>query len=147
LFDTYGAIKYNDEKARLDNFAIQLKEPGVEGYIIAYRGLTNPLIENIGTSRLQVLGDVCADYRFSRAVDYLVNDRGIDRSRIHYIDGGDRKESSVDLWICPANETPAATSDPDVAHRPGPCISKGIPIKTKKGKGAQPKRKVLPAKH
>ena len=32
-FDEYGNIKFNDEKARLDNYAIQLQnEPGAQGY-------------------------------------------------------------------------------------------------------------------
>src|SRR4029077_3471509 len=36
-FDEYGNIKFNDEKARLDNYSIQLQnEPGSQGYIIAY---------------------------------------------------------------------------------------------------------------
>src|SRR3989440_6796531 len=36
-FDTYGNIRFNDEKARLDNFAIQLQnEPNAQGYIIRY---------------------------------------------------------------------------------------------------------------
>ncbi len=31
-FDEYGNIKFNDEKARLDNYAIQLQnQPGVSG--------------------------------------------------------------------------------------------------------------------
>lgn len=134
LFDSYGAIKYNDEKARLDNFAIQLKEPGLEAYIVAYRGPTNPRIGNIGTSQIRVVGDVCPDYRFSRASDYLVNDRGVDQSRIHYIDGGLRTESSVDLWICPANKVPQASPDSNVTLPPGPCITRGIPTRRKIGK-------------
>ena len=36
-FDEYGNIRFNDEKARLDNFAIQLQnEPTSQGYIIGY---------------------------------------------------------------------------------------------------------------
>src|SRR5213076_974309 len=36
-FDEYYDIARNDEKARLDNFAIQLQtEPGSQGYIIVY---------------------------------------------------------------------------------------------------------------
>jgi len=32
-FDEYGNIKFNDEKARLDNFAVQLQNaPGSQGY-------------------------------------------------------------------------------------------------------------------
>src|SRR6185436_15015832 len=36
-FDEYGNIRFNDEKARLDNFAVQLQnEPTSQGYIIAF---------------------------------------------------------------------------------------------------------------
>jgi hypothetical protein len=36
-FDEYGNIRFNDEKARLDNYAIQLQnEPGSQGTIIVY---------------------------------------------------------------------------------------------------------------
>lgn len=38
-FDEYGALSFEDEKARLENFAIQLKnQPGTQGHIIAYDG-------------------------------------------------------------------------------------------------------------
>src|SRR2546429_255984 len=61
-FDEYGNIKFNDEKARLDNYAIQLQNaPGSQGYIIAY-----------GTCAGE------AQARADRAKDYLVNTRGID---------------------------------------------------------------------
>ena len=37
--DGYGNIRFLDEKARLDNFAIQLQnEPKTQGYIIVYAG-------------------------------------------------------------------------------------------------------------
>jgi hypothetical protein len=84
-FDEYGNIRFNDEKARLDNFAVQLQnEPGSTGYIIGYgscdaEGLT----------------------RANRAKDYLVNTRGIDASRIMVVDGGCRSELLVQLWIAP----------------------------------------------
>ena len=39
LFDQYGRIKWEDEQARLDNFAIQLmNEPDLIGYIFVYDG-------------------------------------------------------------------------------------------------------------
>jgi hypothetical protein len=133
-FDSYGTITYNDEKARLDNFAIQLKDPGIQAFIIAYRGLTNPTTGNIGTRKLRVVGDICPEYRFNRALNYLVQDRGVDRSRIHYIDGGDRSESSVELWVCSANKIPTAIPDSKISRASGACINRGIPV-PKKGHG------------
>ena len=86
-FDEYGNIRFNDEKARLDNFAIQLQnEPSSRGYIIAY-----------GTC------DAEGVTRGNRAKDYLVNTRGIDASRIEVVDGGCMAELKVELWVCPAN--------------------------------------------
>ena len=34
-------------------------------------------------------------------MDYLVNNRGIDRGRITVVDGGCRESLTVELWICP----------------------------------------------
>jgi len=95
-FDEYGNIKFNDEKARLDNYAIQLQnQPGAQGYIIAY-----------GTCAGE------AQARADRAKDYLVNTRGIDAGRIVTIDGGCRSDLSVELWIVPTGATaPAASTD------------------------------------
>src|SRR6266550_2457058 len=89
-FDTYGNIRFNDEKARLDNFAIQLQnEPTSQGYIIGYgscdaEGLT----------------------RANRAKDYLVNTRGIDAGRLMTVDAGCLPELQVQLWIAPQGATP-----------------------------------------
>lgn len=97
LFDQYGNIAFNDEKARLDNFAIQLQnEPGSQGYIIAYAG------------RRARTGE--AQARADRAKDYLVNTRGIDPGRIVTVDGGYREDLTVELWIVPQGATPPTAS-------------------------------------
>ncbi len=96
-FDEYGNIRFNDEKARLDNYAIQLQnEPGSTATIIAY-----------GTcaGEGQTRGD--------RAKDYLVNTRGIEAGRITVVDGGCRADLTVQLWVVPQGaDAPAVdTSD------------------------------------
>jgi K319-like protein len=93
-FDEYGNIRFNDEKARLDNYAIQLQnEPGSTGTIIGYGAC-----EGEGQAR--------AD----RAKNYLVNTRGIDAGRLTAIDGGCREELTVQLWVVPTGATaPTAT--------------------------------------
>ena len=97
LFDQYGNIAFNDEKARLDNYAIQLQnEPGSQGYIIAYAG------------RRSRAGE--AQARADRAKDYLVNTRGIDPGRIVTVDGGFREDLTVELWIVPTGATPPTAS-------------------------------------
>jgi hypothetical protein len=90
--DEYGRIQFNDEKARLDNFAIELQnDPTATGYIIAYGG------------RVGRRGE--AQARADRAKNYLVNQRGIDPSRIQTIDGGFREDLTVELWIAPSGAT------------------------------------------
>ena len=95
-FDEYGDIRFNDEKARLDNYAIQLQNaPGSSGYIIAYGNCAG-----------------AAQARADRAKDYLVNTRGIDAGRLVTVDGGCRSDLTVELWLVPQGATaPAASSD------------------------------------
>ncbi len=100
-FDEYADLRFNDEKARLDNFAIQLQqEPGTQGYYVIFGSC-----------------DGEADQRSARAVDYLVNNRGIDRSRITVVNGGCRETLTVELWLRPTGASEpvpsnSATVDP-----------------------------------
>jgi hypothetical protein len=92
-FDEIGEIARDDEKARLDVFAIELQNsPGAQGYIIGYGGR----VKRFGTGQ----------QRAARARDYVVTTRGIDASRIVVIDGGTRATGSTQLWIVPAGATP-----------------------------------------
>src|SRR5918998_770639 len=78
-FDEFPSVAFDDDKARLDNLAIELQNnPGSTGYIIGYAGRR---------SRAGV-----GDQMGTRAVDYLVNTRGISRSRLVYINGGYRED-------------------------------------------------------
>ncbi len=145
LFDSYGPIKYNDEKARLDNFAIELqREPDAKGYLIAYRGHTDPDIGNIGTEKNIVVGDVCASYRLERARAYLVNDRKIAQERFILIDGGSRRQSSVQLWLCPLNRKPVSTPE-SVPETQKACITKGMPV-SKRRNARRSRSKKIPAR-
>jgi len=101
-FDEYSDLKFNDEKARLDNFAIQLQQqPGAQGYYVIFGSC-----------------DGEADQRSQRAVDYLVNTRGIDRGRITVVNGGCRETLTIELWICP---TGAAAPTPNNSATVNPC--------------------------
>lgn len=96
-FDEYGSIAFKDEKARLDNFAIQLQnEPSAQGYIIAY----DPR-------------PVEAQARATRAKDLMVSYYGFDPGRIVTVNGGYRKNREVELWITPTGATPP-TPTPEV---------------------------------
>jgi Bacterial Ig domain len=101
-FDEYGNIRFNDEKARLDNYAIQLQnEPGTTGTIIVYGSCSGE-----------------GQQRGDRAKDYLVNTRGIEAGRITVVDGGCRSDLTVQLWIVPQG---AAAPEVDTAGAISPC--------------------------
>ena len=87
-FDEFPAIARNDEKARLDNYAIELQnDPSATAYVIVYPGQR-------GKS-----GEV--QQHVTRVVDYLTNSRGIDKRRIVTIIGPTRTELMVELWVLP----------------------------------------------
>jgi hypothetical protein len=92
-FDEYYDIARNDEKARLDNYAIQLQsEPGSQGYVIVY------------PSRRAKPND--AQARAQRISDYLVNSRGIDTRRVVIIMGPPREDWLFELWVVPEGAPP-----------------------------------------
>ena len=92
-FDVCCSCSFDDQKARLDNLAVELQnDPSTTTYVIAYGGRTS----RIGQ----------ADLLGSRARDYLVSQRGIDQSRIVMINGGFREEDCVELWVVPRGATP-----------------------------------------
>lgn len=92
-FDEYYDIARNDEKARLDNYAIQLQnEPGAQGYIIVYPA--------------RKAKSSAAQERATGISDYLVNSRGIDASRFTVTMGGARENWMIELWIVPQGAPP-----------------------------------------
>jgi hypothetical protein len=92
-FDVCCSCSFDDQKARLDNLAVELQaDPTAMTYVIAYGGRTS----RIGQ------GDLLG----ARARDYLAANRGIDQSRITVINGGFREEDCVELWIIPSGATP-----------------------------------------
>src|SRR6185295_10837412 len=93
LFDVCCSCSFDDQKARLDNLAVELQnDPSTTTYVIAYGGRTS----RAGS----------ADLLGTRARDYLVTQRGIDQSRITVMNGGFREEDCVELWIVPSGATP-----------------------------------------
>ena len=92
-FDEFPDISRNDEKARLDNFGIELQnDPSAVGYIIVYPGKSGKR------------GEVQA--HAGRIVDYLVNSRGLDQHRITTLVGPARNELHVELWVTPRGAAP-----------------------------------------
>ena len=92
-FDEFAAISRNDEKARLDNYAIEIQnDPTSTAYVVIY------------PQRSARGGDT--QRRSQQIVDYLVNTRHADAKRIVSVIGGARDELHVELWICPQGTTP-----------------------------------------
>jgi hypothetical protein len=87
-FDEFPDIARNDEKARLDNFVIDLQnDPSSTGYVIVHPGTKGRPDE--------------VQKHTSRVTDYLVNSRGMDGRRIVTLVGSPRPELMVELWTCP----------------------------------------------
>ena len=98
--DEYGDIALNDEKARLDNFAVELKsDQNAVGYLIVYGG------------RRSVKG--IAKTRALRAKNYLVKKGRLASKQIVWIDGGYREELTTEIYIVPRGAT-APSSSPSV---------------------------------
>lgn len=102
-FDECNSCTLDDQKARLDNLAVELQnDPTTRAYIIAYAGKASPV------------GQV--EKLTSRAREYLVAQRGIDASRLSVVNGGFREEDSVELWVVPSGAT---------APQPTPTVQAG----------------------
>lgn len=87
LFDQYGHLSFSDEKARLDNFVIQMRE-------------------HFGRGALVVLGENAAARRklmkrAQRAKRYLVRTRGLEPQRLLILDGGYREKTVMQLHLYP----------------------------------------------
>ena len=102
-YDECNNCTFDDQKARLDNLAVELQnDPSTRGYILAYGGRMSPI------------GQV--EKLMSRAREYLVAQRGIDGSRLVVVNGGFREEDSVELWIVPSGAA---------APQPTPTVQAG----------------------
>ena len=110
--DEYGGIRFKDEKARLDKFAVELQnDPTAQGYLVCYGG------------RRSRAGE--ARRRCDRAMRYTSTHFGdFEGLRLVTVDGGYREESAVELWIAPSGSTPPAASptvDPSEVKPPVPA--------------------------
>lgn len=92
-FDEFPDISRNDEKARLDNFGIELQnDPTATAYIVVYPGKQGKR------------GEV--QQHAGRIVEYLVNSRGLDEHRIVTLVGPARDSLFVELWVTPQGAPP-----------------------------------------
>ena len=83
-FDSYAwELKFNDEKARLDNFAIAIQmEPAAKGYILIYAG------ERARPDAVK--------RKLKRARSYLTNHRGVDAESVVLVYGGYAEHGAED---------------------------------------------------
>lgn len=112
-YDCFPFTAFDDTKARLDNLAIELQNtPTAQGYIIAYAGR--------GSRAGQ------ADRLIKRARDYMVNERGIDASRLTVINGGYRDTDYFELWVVPQGaEAPTPTPTVSAGEvQPAPDVAR-----------------------
>jgi hypothetical protein len=121
-FDEMPQINCEDAKARLDNFAIQLQqEPTAKGYIIFYGGKRYRSYVYSKKARRYVTVQLLPRRREAKArmtpwIDYLINSRAMEASRIEVIDGGYREEPMMEFWIAPAG-APAPTPTPTLSEK------------------------------
>ena len=117
VFDEIPRLKRDDLKARLDNLAIELQNtPGAQGYIIFY---DSPETRPNEAARYAAF-----------AKSYLVNQRGIEASRIVVVNGGMRRRELYQVFIVPPGAvaptpTPDAGLQPNVGSGPVPAPQPG----------------------
>lgn len=91
--DEYGKLPPNEQKKRLDNFAIELmNDPTAQGYVIVYGGRTGQATE-AQTAARKIQTDV-------------VKTTGLPANRLVLMNGGYREEFAVELWLAPTGATP-----------------------------------------
>ena len=111
IFDEYGNLELAKEEARLDKYALQLRQnPKFKAYIIAYGSC----------------GREGKD-RAARAKAYLVKKRAIATGKIVTVDGGCKTASSVQLWLVPSGAKPPAPNGLQVISRCPVCRTEPPP--------------------
>ncbi|MEZ5426484.1 MAG: PEGA domain-containing protein [Pyrinomonadaceae bacterium] len=91
LVDKFESKAFDDDKARLDNFVIELQNnPDAQAYIIMYQGTDR---ESMRTRTVDKLS--------KKTMDYLVNTKGVDPRRIVITQWGNRPSTEYELWLIP----------------------------------------------
>jgi hypothetical protein len=87
--DEFDSRSFDDDKARLDNFAIELQNrPDAQGYIIVYQGTGKKALD--------------AEKLARRSLNYLSREKGVDPRRLSTTAGGTRTKTGYEFWIIPA---------------------------------------------
>jgi hypothetical protein len=123
--DEFGDICCDAEMARLTNYLIELQnDPTTQGYVIYYGGRFYDSCWYGGKrhgKRRPRRGEAKA--RAARLLPYLIEQRGLDPSRIALVQGGYRESWTAELWIVPAGAKPPAATptvqEKDIKYRKG----------------------------
>lgn len=95
-YDEFISVSFDDDKAHLDALAIELQNrPDTQAYIILYQGIDK------NSRRLRNVEKVR-----QRALDYLVNSRGIDVKSFWIVEGGTRDKTTYEIWLIPPGAQP-----------------------------------------
>jgi hypothetical protein len=99
-YDEFSSKTFDDDKAHLDNFAIELQNnPDAQGYIIVYQGTAKADMTRKNADKLA-----------QKSQTYLVQNRGVPPQRVVPTNGGFRERTTFEFWIIPPGaNTPAAT--------------------------------------
>lgn len=101
--DEYGALRWEDEKARLGKLAAHLEQDAnAQGYVIAYPGRRQSTRE--------------ARARANRAMTHLVKVLKMDAGRIVTVVGGRREQEAIELFAVPSGTVPPVPT-PTVSTR------------------------------
>lgn len=112
ISEKFGAVSCDEEMAILDRIENTLKSyPLATGYFFVYGGKSD-------TKRNEI------DLRSARMKRYLIENRGIESSRVQMVNAGFRDKFTVEVWIVSVGE--------DVP-KPKPTVS-SKKIRFKKGK-------------
>ena len=147
-FDEFGDICCDAEKARLENYLNELqKDPTTQGYIVYYGGRFYDSCwygGNRDGKRRPRRGE--AQARAARLVPYLIEQRGLDPSRIALVDGGYRESWTAELWIVPAGAKPPAVTPTvekkDIRYRKGGVTAREFYLQCRYPGGGQISLKV-----
>ncbi len=94
FIDEFANIPNDDIKARLDAYAASLQsDPSAVGYVVNYGSS-----RNVGRRETLIR-------------DYLVQNRGIDASRLVFVNGGVESGTRTRLWVVPAGADPSSVNE------------------------------------
>lgn len=97
--DEFGIMGECEYGARLDNWLAKLQnEKNATGYIIFYQGK-------------DVLPAQYETNAYERRARNYITFRGIDQTRLVFVDGGFREKISTELWLVPNGAAPPAPTD------------------------------------